>query len=166
MYDQCPGAESIRFSEIGPGSEGEEMSLLKICPKCSAVFMRGRWQMPDHSNVSTKEEASAEKEICPGCLKLERGIVEGVVHLEGSFFREHSVEVKNLIHRVAENKRHRNVGARIMSVRESEGKLTVETTEHTLAERIGKELEKAFSGDLSLSWQRKDQFVRVNWKRD
>lgn len=104
--------------------------------------------------------------MCPGCLRLERGIVEGVVHLEGGFLWHHDQEVRNLIKRVADNRRRRNVAARIASLEEGTEGWTIQTTDHSLAERMGKELERAFSGELHMSWQRKDQFVRVNWKRD
>ena len=106
------------------------------------------------------------KEICPGCLRVKKGQVEGVVTLKGAFMDTHSDEIKNLIKRVARNGGHRNVRARILRMRQSERLLEIETTDDHLAERMGKEVEKAFKGELEIKWQEKDHFVRVVWQRD
>jgi hypothetical protein len=31
---------------------------------------------------------------------------------------------------------------------------------------MGKEVVKAFKGDLEIKWQKKDTFARVTWQRD
>ncbi len=93
-------------------------------------------------------------------------MVEGIVSLKGKFLGKHRTEALNLIHHVAEKKRAKNVVARILSLKEDKDEIMVETTERTLAEKIGKEFEKAFSGHLEIHWLKKENFARVIWHRN
>lgn len=139
---------------------------MKVCPKCGAIYDGHRWiPEPDDSEVKRFSKAKLTSRLCPGCLRIERHEVEGVVTLQGGFMGAHRSEVSNIVRRVAENGRHRNVAARILDMKEEDGNLVIETTDHSLAERIGKELEKAFKGRLEIKWQEKDRFVRVAWQR-
>ncbi len=72
----------------------------------------------------------------------------------------------NLIHNEADKRRHKNVAARVVTVEDDADGLVVQTTEHSLAERIGKEFERAFSGVLNIQWLPKEEFVRVTWTRE
>lgn len=140
---------------------------MKICPRCGAVYDGHKWvPEPDDELVKQVKKKSAKSELCPGDLRLEKGQVEGVVTLKGSFMREHKEDILNLIGRVERNGRSRNVAARIYEMTEDDGGFSIETTDEHLAERIGKEVEKAFKGDLEIKWQEKDRFVRVTWQRD
>ena len=58
------------------------------------------------------------------------------------------------------------MAARIFEIKREGDGLVIETTDEHLAERIGKEVEKAFKGDLEFKWQKKDRFVRVSWQRE
>ena len=139
---------------------------MRECPECGAVYDGHRWiAEPDVNLIRRFARAKKEKKLCPGCLRIEKRQVEGVVTLKGEFMDTHLDEVKNLVDRVAKNGRHRNVAARIFEVKQEGGGLVIETTDEHLAERIGKELEKAFKGDLKIKWQEKDRFVRVSWQR-
>lgn len=140
---------------------------MKICPRCGAVYDGHKWvPEPDDELVKQVKKKSAKSELCPGDLRLDKGQVEGVVTLKGSFMREHKDDILNLIGRVERNGRSRNVAARIYEMTEDDGRFSIETTDEHLAERIGKEVEKAFKGDLEIKWQEKDRFVRVSWQRD
>ncbi len=97
---------------------------------------------------------------------MERGQVEGVVTLKGAFLAEHLGEIKNVINRVEKNRHARNVTSQILQTSEENGEIIIETCDGHLAERIGKELHKAFKGNLDMKWQEKDSFVRVLWQRD
>ncbi|MHB0976406.1 MAG: BCAM0308 family protein [Candidatus Aquicultorales bacterium] len=136
----------------------------KICGRCDAVYDGHKWVEDHRLHESVLKQA--ELTLCPGDERLEKHRVDGVVKLTGGFLRTHRDEAVNLIHNVSEKHAHRNVASRIVEVKEDDGGITVETTEVTLAERIGKEFEKAFSGDLTINWLRDAAFVRVNWHRD
>lgn len=147
-------------------TEGRDGSM-KVCPRCNAVYDGHRWiPEPDEEFMRRVKRANPEKQLCPGDLRLEKRQVEGVVKLKGSFMGEHQDEIRNLVNRVARKGRSRNVAARIFEITTDDGELTIETTDEHLAERIGKEVEKAFKGDLDIKWQEKDHFVRVVWKRE
>ena len=89
-----------------------------------------------------------------------------MVHLRGDFLDTHKEEAKNLIRSVAQKKLHKNIAARIYHIEEKNGEMVIETTDRVLAERLGKEFEKAFSGHLDIQWQHHSDFARVYWTRD
>jgi NMD protein affecting ribosome stability and mRNA decay len=140
---------------------------MRVCPRCGAIHDGHRWiPEPDKEALSKFAGPKVKKSLCPGCRRIEKGQVEGVVRLKGVFLAEHREEIKNLIDRVEKNRHGRNVMSQIVSAREENGEMVIETCDGHLAERIGKELHKAFKGDLDMKWQEKDRFVRVLWERD
>jgi hypothetical protein len=140
---------------------------MKVCPRCNAVYDGHKWvPEPDEELLKLMKSKNPRTELCPGDLRLERRQVEGVVTLKGGFMSNHRDEIKNLVSRVERKGRSRNVAARIFEMTEQNGELSIETTDDHLAERIGKEVEKAFKGDLEIKWQEKDRFARVVWQRE
>lgn len=140
---------------------------MKECPRCGAVYDGHRWiPEPDDELKRALAKTPREKRLCPGDVRLEKGQVEGVVTLKGGFMKSHRAEIANLVNRVARDGRRRNVSARIFEIVDDNGQLVIETTDEHLAERMGKEVEKAFKGKLEIKWQEKDTFARVLWQRD
>ena len=141
--------------------------MMKVCPLCDAIYDKHRW-VPEPDGALRKEAArlKAPSEKCPGDLRIERKQVEGVVTLNGAFLELHRAELMNLVNRVARTGRSRNVAARLLNVTENDHEVVIETTDDHLAERIGKEVEKAFKGELVIKWQEKDRFARVTWTRE
>jgi NMD protein affecting ribosome stability and mRNA decay len=135
-----------------------------ICAKCSAVFNGERWIFSPSEHLRYRD-IQVRQSICPGCERIERQYIEGVVSLKGEFLKKHKAEALNLIKHIAEEYRNRNVAARIYNLRQEEEGIFVETTHLPLAERIGKEFVKAFSGSLEINWLKDARFVRVTWKR-
>lgn len=140
---------------------------MKACPKCGAIWDGDRW-VPEPDEALLKEFSKKKHlyELCPGDARIEKRQVEGVVTLKGKFLASHKDEINNLVNRVARDGRRRNVAARILETVENDDSLTIETTDEHLAERMGKEVEKAFKGALEIKWQKKSTFARVNWERD
>lgn len=140
---------------------------MKLCPECGAIWDGERWvPEPDDELRQRLAGRRHSTELCPGDLRMEKRQVEGVVTLEGGFLASHREEIANLVTRVAREGRKRNVAARVLRTEEGDGSMVLETTDEHLAERIGKEVEKAFKGALEIKWQKKDTFARVNWRRD
>jgi NMD protein affecting ribosome stability and mRNA decay len=140
---------------------------MKVCPKCGAIWDGDRWvPEPDDALRAAFAKKQHATELCPGDLRIEKRQVEGVFTLKGKFLVTHKDEINNLIGRVAREGRRRNVAARILETIEENGSLVIETTDEHLAERMGKEVEKAFKGALEIKWQKKDTFARVIWQRD
>jgi NMD protein affecting ribosome stability and mRNA decay len=140
---------------------------MKKCPRCGAVHDGRRWIPEPDEELSSRimKEKQGEK-ACPGCEREARRQVDGVVTLGGSFLDNHREEILNVVGRVSRNRRRRNVTSRVLSFRNSPEEIVIETCDEHLAERIGKEIQKAFKGDLEMKWQNRDSFVRVSWLRD
>jgi NMD protein affecting ribosome stability and mRNA decay len=140
---------------------------MKVCPKCGAIWDGERW-VPEPGDALLREFGKKQHctELCPGDQRIEKRQVEGVVTLKGKFLASHKEEISNLVGRVARDARRRNVAARILQTVEEDDSLMLETTDEHLAEKMGKEVEKAFKGALQIKWQKKDTFARVIWERD
>jgi len=117
-----------------------------------------------YEKIIKKEDVKSG--LCPGCERVEKKMVDGVVLIKGDFLKDHKDEALNLIHNIAEKKRKKNVAARVFKMRETSEGFSIETTDQALAELIGKEFERAFSGKLDIQWLEGESFVRVNWERD
>jgi len=53
-----------------------------------------------------------------------------------------------------------------METREGDKSVEILTTDEKLAQRIGREIRKAYQGTVSYKWSEDANFVRVNWSRD
>lgn len=139
---------------------------MRICPSCYAVCVDQRWEFDEAIREKAMKSNGWEKHLCPGCERVARGQVDGVVYLRGDFLDAHREEAKNLIRSVAQKKLHKNIAARIYHIEEKKDEIIIETTDRVLAERLGKEFEKAYSGHLDIQWQYHSDFARVYWTRD
>lgn len=139
---------------------------MKICPSCYAVCINRKWAFDEEAREKAMKGNGWEKHLCPGCERVARGQVDGVVYLRGDFLSQHKDEVKNLIRSVAQKKLKKNIAARIYHIEEKKDEIVIETTDRVLAERLGKEFEKAYSGHLDIQWQHHADFARVYWTRD
>lgn len=141
--------------------------MTKRCPKCGAVYNGRRWiPKPDSRTVKKYVDDKCNDETCPGCLRIERGQIEGIVTLKGGFLDRHEDEIWNVVNRVAKNKEQRNVSSRILDINKDDENTVIQTTDEHLAERVGKELQKAFKGNLEMKWQEGGALVRVLWERN
>lgn len=139
---------------------------MKICPSCYAVCADQKWDFDEAARAGAMKGNGWEKCLCPGCERVARGRVDGVVYLKGDFIAAHREQAKNLIRSVAQKKLGKNIAARIYHIEEKKDEIVIETTDRALAERLGKEFEKAFSGRLDIQWQQRSNFARVYWTRD
>lgn len=140
--------------------------MMKICPSCYAVCEGQKWFFDEEARQKAMRGNGWEKHLCPGCEKVARGKVDGVVYLKGDFLRTHREEAKSLIRSVAEKKLRKNIAARIAHIEEKDDEIVIQTTDRALAERLGKEFEKAYSGRLDIQWQHGADFARVYWTRE
>lgn len=140
---------------------------MTVCQRCSTFHNGHRWSFDQKElELLKKKKVSLKPGLCPGCERIEKRRVDGVVILKGEFLKNHREEAVNLIKNIAEKRRLKNIAARIFDLVEAEDGITVETTDRHLAESIGKGFERAFHGKLDIQWPKKEEFVRVVWKRD
>jgi hypothetical protein len=131
-----------------------------------AVFDGLKWIYDEGEHKKLMRAKKAEVTLCPGHQRLEKRRIDGVVTLKGEFLTSHYDEAINLINNIADKQQQRNVAALVYNMHQNGDGITVETTDTSLAERIGKEFEKAFHGQLAIQWLDDAEFVRVNWSRD
>ncbi|MDO8886017.1 BCAM0308 family protein [Candidatus Oleimmundimicrobium sp.] len=139
--------------------------MMKLCSSCEAVFDGRKWVYDENLYEKLSKKSDVEMGLCLGCEKLKKKMVDGVVLIKGDFIKNHKDEALNLIHNTVEKKKKRNVAARIFKMGETPEGFSIETTDKALAELIGREFERAFSGKLDIQWLEGEKFVRVNWER-
>jgi len=53
-----------------------------------------------------------------------------------------------------------------MGIRDGDESVEILTTDEKLAQRIGREIRKAYHGTASYKWSKDANLLRVNWSRD
>ena len=135
-----------------------------ICRICSSVYHKKRWSLHEGFPEGMMEGAP-RLVICPACRKVRGGFAGGSVTMEGDFLKEHKEEI---LHRIRhEERRAKTVNPleRIMAIKETNGHIEILTTNEKLAQRIGRELHRAFKGTVRYQWPGDDKQVRVWWSR-
>jgi hypothetical protein len=130
------------------------------CPQCGAVFVRGRWSWG-------AAPGGAAKLRCPACRRTNEGLPAGLISLSGTFFARHRKDVLARVRSCEAQEKAGHPLERVMAITEDgEGSVRVTTTSVHLARLIGHALEHAFKGDLSRSYDREDNRLRMRWRRD
>ncbi len=139
-----------------------------ICSKCRSVYHNKRWVKDEelYKNLM-KNPDKVVFTVCPACQKIETGYMEGDVELKGDFLFKHKDEIVNLIKNTAEKANYINPLERIEKINIDEENKTIEiiTADDKLAQRIGKNIERAYKGTIEYSFSKEDKMTRVYWKR-
>jgi aromatic ring-opening dioxygenase LigB subunit len=94
----------------------------------------------------------------------------GIVTLKGAYLLAHKEEILQTIRNEEENSKHKNPLERIMKIEESlagsSTTITITTTDSRLARRLGRVVNKANGGELTIKFSHQDELVRVHWERD
>jgi NMD protein affecting ribosome stability and mRNA decay len=136
-----------------------------ICPECHSISRKKRWYMDEAEYVSLANSGAVLRR-CPACRKIADGFPSGVLTLRGSFLRTHRDEILSIVRNEERRARGTNPLERIMKIREGDGTVEILTTKEKLAQRIGREIRKAFRGTASYKWSEDASLVRVDWARD
>ena len=130
------------------------------CPRCKAVFRRGRWTWG-------AAPAGAAWRRCPACQRIDERYPAGFVSLSGAFFKQHRAEVLARVKQCESREKAEHPLERVMAIEEDGAKGTlVTTTSVHLARIIGHALHNAFKGDLRQTYNGRDNLLRVRWRRD
>jgi NMD protein affecting ribosome stability and mRNA decay len=135
-----------------------------VCPACHAISRKKRWYLNEAEYVSLARTGAVLRR-CPACRKIADGFPSGVVTLRGGFLRTHRDEILAIVRNEERRARETNPLERIMAIREADGSVEVLTTDEKLAQRIGREIRKAYQGAVSYRWSEDANLVRVNWSR-
>ena len=138
-----------------------------LCPGCHALFRHRRWFFDEDLYLEVKDRPEVHSLTCPACLKKEHGYFEGEVSvLHSPFLNNHREEIMNLIHNEEERAKGVNPLERIVAITEEKNRMIVTTTNERLAQRIGRELNKAYRGRTEYHWSEDTKLLRVTWERE
>ena len=130
------------------------------CSGCGAVFRKGRWSWG-------AAPAGALKLRCPACRRIDERLPAGIVSLAGAFFTKHRKEVLARVKQCEAQEKAEHPLERIMAITEAgaDGAQVTTTSVH-LARLVGHALEHAFKGELTRTYDREDNRMRIRWRRE
>lgn len=149
-----------------PYIDDESLEENSVCVSCGAVYLSGRWYMRDMVPESKISGEVAHRALCPACQKQRDRVPGGMIRIRGQFFWNHKDEIMNLIRNENAKAQAVNPLERIMSFEAVDGEVEITTTNEKLAQRIGRALHKAYSGDIEYKWSEDTKIARVYWHRD
>jgi hypothetical protein len=154
-----------RFRPDEPHVEGGPTGIV-YCGGCHAIWDNKHWTLDEVRYQALASDPAIQAVQCPGCEKVERQEYDGEVTLTSPLIPRNEEAVLGLIYNTERHIRSHNPIARIASLTISGDTIHVLTVSSFLAERIGKELQKAYDGQLKLSHAERAEFIRVTWIRE
>lgn len=136
------------------------------CKKCHAIFHNKHWFFDEPKLKALKADGKRHEVVCPACQKIQDRFASGTVRLSGEFLKGHREEILNLVKNEEQRAMGMNPLERIIQISSRGREIEVTTTHEKLAQRIGKSLHRAFSGEVDYRWSRGEKMARVNWSRD
>ncbi len=137
-----------------------------ICPRCHAISLEKRWFLDEPQYEVLKRSPTTRAVICPGCEAVEREMYDGEVVLRSPLLTANKEAALHLIRNEEARVRQDNPLARLASVQDRGDEIYVLTITPFLAQRIGKEFEKAYGGELEIQNLPQERFTRVRWTRE
>jgi NMD protein affecting ribosome stability and mRNA decay len=156
------GQRAVRSTDVYVHREGAKEEA--VCAECHSLFRNKRWYAAG-STAPPGRGATKVHALCPACQRVKDGNPAGVVTFGGDYLVEHEAEIVNAIRNIEGKTRAKNPLARIMELGREGKTVTVATTDDKLAQKLGKDIFKAYSGRLEFHWSKEESFVRVNWSR-
>lgn len=138
---------------------------LAVCQECHAIFEKKRWHFDEARYKILCRKRDVGVTTCPACRKIRDRYVEGVLTLRWAGLTAHRSEVLNLLRKVEARAKDVNPLVRIMQIEPGRKEWTIATTNVVLAQRLGRELERAFNGKARYHWAHGDKLARVVWER-
>src|SRR4030067_3723925 len=139
---------------------------MAACAKCGAVYHNKRWTHREDAAALRAPAETKASVLCPACQKIRDKYAQGFVTLQGAFVKDHKEELLNLVRNKETLSSHTNPLARIMEIKESRDSIEITTTSDKLAQRIGRVVAKAFSGEGETNTEQEVKLTRVIWTRN
>lgn len=136
-----------------------------VCKVCHAVYEKKRWRFDDAAYATLSALKQTKAVTCPACAKTHDRYAEGILTLRWPGLSEHRRDVLGLLRKEAARAKAMNPLVRIMKIEDEGAELRVLTTNTALAQRMGREMERAYQGKAHYSWSHRDKMVRVSWER-
>lgn len=138
---------------------------LAVCRGCHAIFEKKRWHFDEARYKILSRKRDLDVTICPACGKIRDRYVEGILTLRWTGLAAHRKEVLSLLRKVEARAQDVNPLERIMQIEPGRKEWTIATTNVALAQRLGRELERALNGKAHYHWAHGDKLTRVVWER-
>ena len=136
---------------------------IAACKRCGAIYRHKRWSL--QNSAALFRGGPIRSVVCPACRKISDGFPSGIVTLRGEFLKKH----KDQILQRARNEETRAVRVnpleRIISIKNQGDSVEIKTTSERFAQRIGREIQRAFKGRTTYRWGGEDKMIRVDWHR-
>lgn len=137
-----------------------------VCEVCHAIFEKKRWRFDEAVYKDLLAVKRPKLITCPACSKIRDRYPEGVLTLRWTGLPEHKRDVLGLLRKEEARAKKVNPLERIMKIEEAGDEWRVFTTNTKLAQRLGRELERAYHGETYYHWAHRDKLVRVVWERE
>lgn len=134
-----------------------------FCPKCYLIWHNKRWQVETPKLSPLLDRPDLRATLCPACRQIELKHYDGEVVLHGKGIGHNPAALLGLIHHTEHIVRSDNPLNRIAALEVGPDAIALSTVGTFLAERIGKEVGKAFGGTLSIVHLEDERYVRVSW---
>ena len=132
------------------------------CPRCHLVYRNGRWQLKKEDSAESEKSHSNH---CPACKREIERLPAGLLYLSGAYLEKHREEILNIVSNQATSAAAQRPLQRIMWIEKGEDSTEIATTSSHLAQRIGKAIEDACKGTLTIKHADDAQLVRLYWER-
>ena len=132
---------------------------------CHAIYHHKRWYLEGEVLLSKAQKARVEMVLCPACHKIQDRFPGGIITLKGEFLKTRKDQIIHLVRNEEARAKGINPLERIISIKDQGESVEIQTTNERLAQRIGREIQRAYKGDATYHWSEDDKFVRVGWHR-
>lgn len=154
---------AARSTDVYLSDEGKKE--IAVCTGCKALYKNKRWYLDENESENISRDMARNQVVCPACQRIHDDNPAGIVTFTGDYLVAHEVEILNTIKNEAEKSRAKNPLARIMEITQDGNFMTIRTTDDKLAQKLGRTIYKAHSGNLEYQWSKDYNFVRVSWSR-
>ncbi len=138
---------------------------IAVCTRCHGVYQRRHWLFDEELYTRSVSDPATRQVLCPACHKIGDNYPEGEVILRGEFLDAHRGEIMNLVSNEEDRAKGLNPLERIVRITDSNGGVTITTTNEKLAQRIGRALQRAYQGEVSYRWSEDTKYLHVEWVR-
>ena len=137
---------------------------LLVCPQMHAVFAKKRWVIDEAMFAKLSVSTATNRSLCLACRKIRDAYPEGIVTVRWPDLDEHEAEIRGLIANEEDRAPAINPLARVKKVVTfSKRDMDIQTTSDQLAQRVGRQLVRAFGGEEAYRWTYKNTLLGVDW---
>ena len=143
-----------------PYYEGRKHPEPTVCERCGLVYRGGHWQRADEL------PPEAARTICPACRREIDRYPGGYLLLQGGYWQGRWNEILNLVRNQEKEAGRTRPLHRILWIEPKGGEVEIATTTPNLARRLGKAIQSAHKGELTIHQAEGEPLVRLVWRRD